>query len=132
MCRGSRKVGIRSVSIGIAVCIFTDACTFAPRILESEKDDYLHRDTSSLNRLFYLLIYLFVAHMYYIYHADPLNLAMIVSFSFYFFSFAWEFVFTGQKKRLSIYIIDCYGELKFQVYVQIENITDNEVGIMYR
>lgn len=44
-----------------AVCIFTDACTFAPRILESEKDDYLHRDTSSLNRLVYLLIYFSVA-----------------------------------------------------------------------
>lgn len=30
-------------------------CTFAPRILE--RDDYLHRDTSSLSRLVYLLIY---------------------------------------------------------------------------
>lgn len=46
----------------ITVCIFADTCTFAPRILE--EDDYLHRDTSSLSRLVYLLIYFLVLRVY--------------------------------------------------------------------
>lgn len=46
----------------ITVCIFADTCTFAPRILE--EDDYLHRDTSSLSRLVYLLIYFLVIRVY--------------------------------------------------------------------
>lgn len=69
-----------------AVCIFTDACTFAPQILESEKDDYLHRDTSSLNWLFYLLIYLPVAHACYVicmpYSSTAMSLAFVFAFSY--------------------------------------------------
>jgi len=57
---GPRKAHIRSAHI-LPYAYLQTQCTFAPRILESEKDDYLHRDTSSLNRPVYLLIYLSVA-----------------------------------------------------------------------
>lgn len=67
----------------ITVCIFADTCTFAPRILK--EDDYLHRDTSSLSRLVYLLIYFPVLRVYRPFLATLLCLSLHF-FSFLFFS----------------------------------------------
>jgi len=58
--RTTRKAHIRSMHILPYAYLQTRALSRLA-ILESEKDDYLHRDTSSLNRLVYLLIYLSVA-----------------------------------------------------------------------
>lgn len=78
-----------------------------PRI--EKKDDYLHRDTSSLNRLFYLLIYLPVMRAACV---PCSSTAMSFPFLFAFSYFAREH-FCGREGRLLIRIeslnIKCDG-----------------------
>lgn len=72
-------------------------------ILESEKDDYLHRDTSSLNRLVYLLIYLSVV-LCVPYSSIDVSLAFLFFYSFFFFlssflSYSRENVFARALRK---------------------------------
>lgn len=67
--------------------------------LESEKDDYLHRDTSSLNRPVYLLIYLSVSCA--LFHRCVFSFPLSFFFFFHFYSLllARERFRTGVKKN---------------------------------
>lgn len=70
-------------------CIFTDVCTFAPRILKSEKDDYLHRDTKPV------VLFTYITHALCIFPLPLMALAYLSAFSY---SHAFEKVFTGMKR----------------------------------